>query len=161
MAVAGVMAAMMLPTAAPFFFAYGRDTRRPSGVAITVLIYVAVWGAIGAVADLVMNQAMVPSSALVTALAIAFAVLYTLSRWSRRARARCREMGMRAPRGEGLRGALVEGSTYAACCLMCSAGAMVALVVLGMSNLLFIAAAAAGLMVYKLTDWGRLRAVMP
>jgi predicted metal-binding membrane protein len=161
MAMAGVMAAMMLPTAAPFFFAYGRDTRRPSGVVITVLVYVAVWGAIGAVADFVVNQAMVPSSARVTALAIAFAVLYTLSPWSRRARARCRELCMRAPRGAGPGGALVEGSTYAACCVVCSAGVMVALVVLGMSNPLFIAAAAGVLMVDKVTDWGPLRAVMP
>ena len=153
---AGLMAAMMLPTAAPFFFACGRDTRRPSAVAIAVLIYLAIWGTIGAVADLVMNQVMMPSSALVAVAAVAVAVLYTLSPWSRGARARCREMCMRAPRGTGLRGALVDGSTYAACCLVCSAGVMAALVVLGMSNLLLIAAAAALLLVYKLTDWSAL-----
>ena len=32
------MAAMMVPTAAPFFLAYGRDTRRPVAIATVVLI---------------------------------------------------------------------------------------------------------------------------
>jgi len=49
------MAAMMVPTAAPFFFVYGRDTRRPAAVLITVLIYVAVWAAIGAIAGVAMG----------------------------------------------------------------------------------------------------------
>ena len=153
---AAMMAAMMVPTAAPFFFAYGRDTRRPAAVAITIAIYVAVWGVIGALAGLAMDKVMLPSSLLVGAAAIAFAVLYTLSPWSRRARARCREMCMRAPRGSSMREALVDGASYAACCLVCSAGVMVALVVLGMSNVFLIVAAAALLFVYKLADWSAL-----
>ncbi len=153
---AASMAAMMVPTAAPFFFAYGRDTRRPAAVLITVLIYVAVWAAIGLIADLAMGQVTLPSSLIVTAAAVAFAVAWTLSPWSRHARARCREMCVRAPRATGMRGALVDGSAYAACCLVCSAGVMVALVVLGMSNVWLIVAAAAALLVYKLSDWDAL-----
>jgi hypothetical protein len=53
---AASMAAMMVPTAAPFFFAYGRDTRRPAAVVITLLIHVADWAAIGAIADFAMGQ---------------------------------------------------------------------------------------------------------
>lgn len=153
---AAIMAAMMVPTAAPFFFAYGRDTRRPAAVVITIAIYIAVWGSIGALAGVLMNQVMIPSSLLVMAAAAAFAVLYTVSPWSRRARARCREMCLRAPRSESLRGAIVEGATYAACCLICSAGVMVALLLLGMSNIYLIVAAAVLLLVYKVTDWGAL-----
>jgi len=153
---AASMTAMMLPTAAPFFFTYGRDTRRPAAVLITVLIYVAVWGAIGAIADFAIGRVMMPSSVIVAAAAVAFGVAWMLSPWSRRARVLCREMCMPAPRVSGLRGALLDGSAYAACCLVCSAGVMVALVVLGMSNFWLIVAAAAALLVYKLTDWGAL-----
>jgi predicted metal-binding membrane protein len=156
MVMAASMAAMMAPTAAPFFFAYGRDTRRPAAVVITVLIYVAVWAAIGAIADFAMGRVMMPSSLIVTAAAVAFAVAWTLSPWSRRARSRCREMCMRAPRATGLRGALLDGSAYAACCLLCSAGGMVALVVLGMSNVWLMVATATALLVYKLGDWDAL-----
>jgi predicted metal-binding membrane protein len=112
-----------------------------------------VWGSIGVLAGLVMGQVMMPSSWSVGAAAIAIAVLYTVSPWSRRARARCREMSMRGPRGSSLRDALVEGATYARCCLTCSAGIMVALVLLGMSNVLLIVGGAALLLAYKLTDW--------
>jgi hypothetical protein len=156
MVMAASMATMMVPTAAPFFFVYGRDTRRPAAVLVTVLIYVAVWAAIGAIADVVLGQVMMHSSVIVAAAAITFAVAWTLSPWSRRARARCREMCMRSPRAAGLRGALLDGSAYAACCLVCSAGVMVGVVVLGMSNIWVIVAAAGALLVYKLIDWGAL-----
>ena len=153
---AASMAAMMVPTAVPFFFAYGRDTRRPAAVVITLLIYVAVWAAVGAIADFAMGQVMMPSFLIVTMAAVGFAGVWTLSPWSRRARALCHEMCMRAPRATGLRGALLDGSAYAACCLVCSAGVMVALVMMGMSNVWLIVAAAAALLVYKLGDWGAL-----
>jgi predicted metal-binding membrane protein len=156
MAMAASMAAMMVPTAAPFFFAYGRDSRRPAAVAITVVIYVAVWALVGALADLVMSSMMMPSSSVVAGAAVAFAFAYTVSPWSRRARARCREMCIRAPRGSSLRDALADGSTYAASCLACSAGVMVALVVVAMTNVLLIAVASVALLVYKVSDLGAL-----
>lgn len=156
MTMASMMAAMMVPTAAPFFIAYGRDTRRPVAVAITIAIYVAVWGLIGVLAGVVMAQLMMPSSLMVWSAAIAFAVLYTLSPWSRRARARCRQMTIETRHGSSLRDALTEGATYAGCCLVCTAGIMVPLVLLGMSNVALIVAAAAVLVVYKLADWSAL-----
>src|SRR4029077_9453577 len=139
---------------APFFFAYGRDTRRPAAVAITFVIYVAVWAVLGALAGIAMTSVMMPSSVIVAGAAVTFAVAYTISPWSRSAQARCRRMCMRAPRGPSLRNALQDGSTYAVCCLACSAGVMVALIVVGMTNVLLIVAAAAVLLVYKLGDWG-------
>lgn len=155
------MVAMMAPTAAPFFFAYGRDTRRPAAVAITIGIYVAAWGLIGAITGLVMNQVMLPSSVLAGAAAVAFAALYTGSPWSRRARARCQGMCLRVSRGSSLRDALADGATYAVCCLVCSAGVMVALVVLGMSNALLTVAVTVLLLVYKITALGEPRHIKP
>ncbi len=152
MAMALSMAAMMAPSAAPFFFAYGRDTRRPLAVAVPVLIYVAVWAAIGLAVDAVMNQVMLPSSLVLDAAAVAFAILYTFSPWSRRAHARCVEMCGRVARHS----AVADGAMYAACCVVCSAGIMLALIVIGMSSWLVIAAGAAVMLAYKISGWREL-----
>ena len=146
MGMAVSMAAMMAPTAAPFFVAYGRDTRKPAGIAAVVLIYVAVWALIGLAAGALMDRVMMPASPVVIGAALAFALIYALMPWSRWARERCREMCRHEARGAALR----EGTTYAACCVACSAGVMVALVVLGMANVLLLAAAAGVMLVYKL-----------
>jgi hypothetical protein len=144
------MAAMMAPTAAPFFFAYGRDTRRPAAVAIAVAIYLGVWAVVGALAGVLMGAVMMPSSPVIAVAAIGLAVAYSLTPWSRRARTRCAEMSRRAPRGPRLGDALLDGWTYASCCLVCTAGVMAAIVVLGMSNLVVVVAAAAAIALYKL-----------
>jgi len=149
---AASMAGMMVPTAAPFFFAYGRDTRRPAAVVVTAVIYVAVWAGIGALAYFAMGQIMMPSSLVAAAVAIVFAAAWTLSPLSLRARKICRQMCVRAPRARGLRYAFRDAWTYAACCVACSAGVMVALVVLGMSNAWLIVAGAAVLLAYKLPN---------
>jgi predicted metal-binding membrane protein len=146
------MAAMMAPSAAPFFFAYGRDTRRPMRLAITVLIYVAVWALIGFGVDALMNQVMMPASLVFDAAAFGFAILYTLAPWSRHAHARCIEMCGRVSR----HGAVADGAMYAACCVACSAGIMVALIVIGMSNVLVIAAGATVMVAYKINGWREL-----
>ena len=148
MAMALAMTAMMAPSAAPFFIAYGRDARRPAAVVIAVLVYGAVWAAIGLGVDALMNQVMMPAGWPVIAAALAVAAIYSLSPWSRWARARCRQMCWHAPRGT----ALTEGAMYAACCVVCSAGIMTVLVVLGMSNWLVIALGAAAMFAYKFTS---------
>ena len=146
MVMAASMAAMMAPTAAPFFLAYGRDSRRPAGIAAVVLMYVGVWAAIGLALNALMSQVMLPSSALIVGGAAAFAVVYTLMPWSRHARERCREMCRREPRASALR----EGATYATSCVVCSAGVMAVLIVLGMTNLIVLVAGAAVMLAYKL-----------
>ena len=149
MVMAASMVAMMVPGAAPFFVAYGRDTRRPAAIAVTAAVYVAVWAAIGLAVDSLMSQVMMPASLALDAAALAFAILYTFAPWSRAAHARCIEMCRRMPR----RGALVEGATYAACCVACTAGIMVALVVVGMANPLVMVAGAALMVAYKLNGY--------
>ena len=146
MGMAVSMAAMMAPSAAPFFIGYGRDTRRASAVAVAVLIYVAVWALIGFAVDALMSQVMLPSSTLLSAGAIAFAGAYMVMPWSRRARARCREMCGHEARTSALR----EGASYTASCVVCSAGLMVALVVVGMTNVVVLALGAAVMLAYKL-----------
>ena len=153
MAMAVSMAAMMAPSAAPFFLAYGRDTRRPAAVAVAAVVYVAVWAAIGFAVDALMNQLMMPTTWQIVAAAVVVAALYSLSPWSRWARARCQEMCGHAVRG----GALAGGAVYAACCVICSAGIMAALVVVGMSNLTVIVLGAIAMFVYKFSGWGALR----
>jgi len=138
------MAAMMLPTAAPFFVAYGRSSRRAGPTATVVAIYLAVWATIGVAAYLVMSQVMLPSGLWVAASAVLFAALYALAPWSRRGRAQCREM-CREAAGDPIS----SGLTYAANCIACSAGVMVAVVILGMSNLALMATAAAVVLLLK------------
>jgi predicted metal-binding membrane protein len=147
------MAAMMAASAVPFFFAYWRDSRRPLATAGVVLIYVAVWALIGIAVDYVMGMVMVPSSLLITAVAVVAAVVYALTPWGRWARDRCREMTQREPRKPRFRDALADGASYTACCVVCSAGIMLALVVVGMSNLLVIVAGAAVMLFYKIAPW--------
>lgn len=147
------MAAMMAPTAAPFFFAYGRDSRRPVGVALLVLTYLAVWAVIGAGADLAMARLMLPSSWMLSVTAIAFAAVYCLTPWSRWARAQCREMCGPEARGGRLGDPVRDGLRYGACCVACSAGVMVAAMALGMSNPIVITAAMASMLALKLTSW--------
>ena len=140
------MAAMMTPTAAPFFVAFGRDTRRPWAIATVVAVYVAVWALIGAAVGLLMDQVMLPSSTLLGIAAVAIAGLYLVTPWSRRARERCREMCRQRARGSVLR----EAAAYAGSCVVCTAGVMAALLVLGMANIVLMAVAAGVMLVYKL-----------
>jgi predicted metal-binding membrane protein len=147
------MAAMMVPTAAPFFLAYGRDTGRPVAIATVVLVYVAVWATIGLGLDYLMSQVMMPSSLMVVGSAMAIAIVYGVTPWGRWAREQCRQMSMREPRGPRFHDAVAEGANYAACCVVCSAGVMLVVIVLGMSHPLVIVAGAAVMLAYKVIPW--------
>ena len=147
------MAAMMTTSAVPFFFAYGRDSRRPVATAMVVLMYAATWALIGFTLDYMIGMVMMPSSFLIAAGAVAVAVVYALTPWSRWARDRCRGMAQREPRKPRFRDALADGASYTAYCIVCSAGMMPVLVLVGMSNALVVVAGAAAMLVYKLTPW--------
>jgi predicted metal-binding membrane protein len=141
---AASMAAMMVPTAAPFLVAYGRSSRRAWATAVVAAIYAAAWAAIGVAAYLAMSQFMLPAGLWVAAVAVAIAALYTVTPWSRRGRALCREM-CREPAGDPVR----SGLAYSAACVTCSAGVMGAVVIVGMSNVALMAAAAAVVLLLK------------
>jgi predicted metal-binding membrane protein len=141
------MAAMMLPTAVPFFMA----ARRPDKMAVVAAIYTAVWAALGAAAWFVMSQVMLPTATWVPAVAIAFALTYLLMPWARVGARRCQEM-CRRPVATA---AWKAGLTYTWNCFLCSAGVMVAVLVVGMSNLAWMAAASAVILIYKATGIDR------
>jgi predicted metal-binding membrane protein len=147
------MAAMMAVSAMPFLFAYGRDSRRPVATAAVVVLYVAVWALIAFALDHVMGMVMMPSSLLIAAAAVAVAVVYGLTPWARWARDRCREMAQREPRRSRFRDALADGASYTVCCIACSGGIMLALVVVGMSKPVVIVAGAAVMLLYKIAPW--------
>ena len=149
---AASMAAMMLPTAAPFFVAYGLSSRRARPTAIVVAVYAVVWGGIGVAAYLVMSQVMLPSEPWIAGVAVLLAALYSVAPWARRGRARCRRM-CRELAGDPVR----SGLTYAAGCAACSAGVMAAVVVLDMSNPALMAAGAAVVLLLKWPQRSTLR----
>src|SRR5438876_9842997 len=99
------MAVMMAASAVPFFFAYGRDSRRPVATAMVVLMYAATWALIGFTLNYMMGMVMVPSSFLIAGGAVAMAVVYALTPWGRWARDRCRGMAQREPRKSRFRDA--------------------------------------------------------
>jgi len=62
-------------------------------------------------------------------------------------------MAHRQPREPRFRDALADGASYTACCIVCSAGITLAVVVVGMSNPLVIVVGAAVMLLYKITLW--------
>ena len=144
---AASMAAMMLPTAVPFFIA----VRRPDQILVVAAIYAAVWAAIGAVAWFTMSQVMLPSAIWVSAVAIAFALMSLLTPWAKLGARRCQEMCRHPVAGPGWK----AGVTYTWNCFVCSAGVMAAVLFVGMSNLAWMAAASCVILIYKAVriDW--------
>ena len=136
----------MAPSAAPFFIGYWRDTRRVAAIAVLVLIYVAIWAAIGLALDALMNQVMLPASWQLAAAAIGVAAVYAFTPWGRWARTKCRDMCATRTRD----GAVTEALSYSASCVVCSAAIMAAVMVIGMSSVLVLVAGAAVMLAYKL-----------
>jgi predicted metal-binding membrane protein len=153
-------AAMMTPSTLPFVVSFARRLPRwPLATAVLVAVYLLVWSGFG-IAVYFASMAIPISipAATAAALAIAFVGLYALTPVMRLGRRRCIEMCRRTERidGLGVRAAIVEGITYGVGCVACSAGVMMAVVVLGMSNLVWIAAGAAMVLLYKLAGrWTR------
>jgi predicted metal-binding membrane protein len=152
-----MMAAMMLPSAMPLVFEFARSSEGRRGwQAATGMLgatYLAVWLAFGIACYLVLAAA--PTSfdrRLVGALALALAGLYGLTPIKRASEARCREVcALHGPLPFDLmRSALVVGVKYGLSCVGCSAALMVAMVIIGMSNLGWIVVLSGVVLVYKL-----------
>jgi predicted metal-binding membrane protein len=153
-----MMAAMMLPTAVPliFEFAQGSEGRRAWPVATTLLAltYLAVWLAFGLVCYGVYVAIGMPwpNQNWVGGVALVLAGLYALTPIKRASQARCRELcALHGPLPFNLmRSALIAGVRYGFSCVGCSAGLMIAMVLIGMSNLLGAVMLAAAVLIYKL-----------
>ena len=153
-------AAMMAPSAAPFVVSFSRRASRPLlPAAVLIAAYLRVWTSFG-IAVYYASMAIPASlpAATAAALAIAFVGLYALTPVMGAGRQRCIDMCRRTDRinGLGLGGAVAEGMTYGVSCVVCSGAVMLAVVVLGMSNIVWIAAGAAMMLLYKLAwPWAR------
>jgi predicted metal-binding membrane protein len=152
-----MMAAMMLPSATPLVFEFARNAEGRRGWrAATALLgatYLGVWLAFGAVCYGLSNAVGMPwpNQGLVGGAALVIAGLYALTPLKRAAEARCRELcALHGPLPFNLmRSAVMVGARYGLSCLGCSAGVMVAMVLIGMSNVVWMLVLAAVVLAYK------------
>ncbi|HEX5415580.1 MAG TPA: DUF2182 domain-containing protein [Chloroflexota bacterium] len=153
-----MMAAMMLPSAIPLIFEFARESegRRawPVATMLLALTYLAVWLAFGLVCYAVYVALGMPwpDQDLAAGVALILAGVYALTPLKRASQARCRELcALHGPLPFNLlRGAMIVGVRYGISCAGCSAGLMIAMVLIGMSNLLAAVVLAAAVLIYKL-----------
>ncbi|HET7038231.1 MAG TPA: DUF2182 domain-containing protein [Thermomicrobiaceae bacterium] len=159
-----MMAAMMLPSAVPLIFAFARRSEGrhawPLATALLAVTYLAVWLAFGLVCYGIYTAFRMPwpHQSWVGGAALVLAGLYGLTPLKRASQARCRALcALHGPLPFKLtRSAVIVGLRYGVSCAGCSAGLMIAMVLLGMSNLLAALPLAALVLVYKLAppfDW--------
>lgn len=154
---AGMMAAMMLPSAIPLVFEFAQNTERRRGwQAATALLgatYLGVWLAFGVVCYMLYNAVGMPwpNQGLIGGAALVIAGLYALTPVKRASEGLCRERcALHGPLPFNvMRSAVVAGARYGLSCLGCSAGLMVAMVLIGMANLVWMIVLAAVVLVYK------------
>ena len=150
--------AMMLPTATPLVFEFARNAEGRRGwvtaTALLVLAYVGVWLAFGVAAYALYNAVGMPwpDQRLVGGAALALAGLYALTPLKRANEAFCRELcALHDPLPFNLvRSAVVAGVRYGRSCLGCSAALMLAIVLIGMNDLVWMLVVTAVIIAYKL-----------
>jgi predicted metal-binding membrane protein len=153
-------AAMMLPSAIPFVVSFSRsfswDRLWPLAAGLLVLVYMGVWLAVGLGLFAVSTVVPMPMpSVVVTALAVAFAGAYAFSPLRGFGASRCAELCRRfeGTPGGAFRAALSRGGRYGLACVLCTAGVMVAVFVVGMSDLRLMALGAAAVLLVKARSW--------
>lgn len=152
-----MMAAMMLPSAIPLVYRFAREAEgrraRPLALAVLALVYLVVWLAFGVVCYLAYNALGMSerNRALVGGAALGLAALYALTPLKRISQDRCREVcALHGPLPFNLvRAGALAGWRYGLSCLGCSAGLMVAMVLVGMSSLTWTVVLAALVLIYK------------
>jgi predicted metal-binding membrane protein len=149
---------MMLPSATPLVFEFARNAEGRRGwQAATALLgatYLGVWLAFGVVCYALYNALGMQwaNQEFVGGAALIVAGVYGLTPVKRASEASCRERcALHGPLPFKLmRSAVVAGVRYGTSCLGCTAGVMVAMVLIEMSNLVWMIAAAAVVFVYKI-----------
>ncbi|MDQ3808932.1 MAG: DUF2182 domain-containing protein, partial [Chloroflexota bacterium] len=153
-----MMAAMMLPSALPVLFEFAEHAERRRrwqvATALLGLTYLGVWLAFGVVCYALYNALGMPwpNQGIIGGGAVVVAGLYALTPLKRASEAWCRERcALHSPLPFNLtRCAVVAGVRYGLNCLGCSAGLMLAMVLIGMFNLAWMIGLCALLLVYKL-----------
>jgi predicted metal-binding membrane protein len=160
-----MMAAMMLPSAIPVVLEFARtaEGRRgwPVATGVLAVTYLGVWLIFGVVCYAIYTAARMPwpNQPMVVGLALALAGVYSVSPIKRASQARCRELcALHEPLPFNLmRSAAVAGARYGLSCLGCSAGLMVAMVLIGMSSLWWGVILGIVVLIYKLAPPLRMR----
>jgi predicted metal-binding membrane protein len=153
-----MMAAMMMPTATPLVFEFARTAEGRRGWrAATALLgatYLGVWLAFGVACYALYTLLGMPwpNQGLISGGVLVLAGLYALTPLKRASEAQCRELcALHGPLPFNLmRSAVVAGARYGLSCLGCTAGLMVAMVLIGLSSLVWMVALAAVTLIYKL-----------
>ena len=153
-----MMTAMMLPTALPFVYEFARRSegrrRWQAATGVLAVTYLSVWLAFGVACYVVLSAWQVPPAdqGPVGGVALALAGVYGLTPIKAASEARCRELCSLhgALPFSLMRSALLAGARYGLSCVGCSAGLMVAMAVIGMSNLVWTLILAGVIVVYKL-----------
>jgi predicted metal-binding membrane protein len=149
-----MMAAMMLPSAAPIVLLYGRQA---STFDSTLLMagYVLTWAAVGLAAYAVDMRVMDPADALVGGVLIGAGV-YQFSRLKSACLARCRNPVdfLVTHWQKGRFGALRLGAEHGAYCVGCCWGLMAVLVIAGAMGLVWVIAIASAVAAEKLLPAG-------
>jgi predicted metal-binding membrane protein len=153
-----MMIAMMIPSATPLVFEFARTAEGRRGWrAATALLgatYLGVWLVFGVLCYALYTALGMPwpQQSLVGGVVLILAGVYALTPIKRASEARCRELCAvhgRLPFNL-MRSAVVAGGRYGLSCLGCSAGLMVAMVLIGLSNLVWMIALTAIVLLYKL-----------
>ncbi|MGN6359092.1 MAG: DUF2182 domain-containing protein [Thermomicrobiales bacterium] len=152
-----MMAAMMLPSALPFVFEFAQHSERRRGwQAATVVLgatYLGIWLVFGVVCYALYHVAGMPwpNQGRIGGAALVIAGLYALTPIKRASDGLCRECcALHGPLPFNvLHSAVVAGARYGLRCLGCSAGLMGAMILIGMTNLVWMLVIAAVVLVYK------------
>ncbi len=155
-----MMAAMMLPSAAPFVRLYAAGARETHATSLLVAGYLAVWAAFGILAYAahvgVDALGMGKPRGYVVAATLVGAGVYQLTPLKAACLRRCRSpVGFLMERWRaGRLGALRLGADHGAYCLGCCCALMVVLVVAGAMSLVWVAAIAVAVFAEKLLPGG-------
>lgn len=153
-----MMAAIMLPSAIPVVLEFARTaegrTRWQVATGVLAVTYLGVWLLFGVVCYAIYAAVGMPwpNQAGVIGLALVLAGVYSFTPIKRASQARCREVcALHEPLPFNLmRSAAVAGARYGLSCVGCSAGLMVAMVLMGMSSLWWTVILGIVVLIYKL-----------
>jgi predicted metal-binding membrane protein len=152
-----MMAAMMLPSVAPFALLYARGASTAAAPGLLAAGYLAVWALVG-VPAYALDRALGMEHPTATAAVLIAAGLYQLSPIKNACLRRCRspvDFLVQHWRS-GLGGAFRLGAEHGMFCLGCCIALMAVLVIAGGMGLVWVAAIALAVAAEKLLPWGEL-----
>lgn len=151
-----MLAAMMLPSATPLVFQFARNVEGRRGwqaaSAVVGLSYLGIWLAFGVACYALYSALGMPWSTqpVVGGAVLVLAGLYAFTPLKRRCEAWCRELSaLHSLPFNLMRAALVAGVRYGLSCVGCSAVVMVAMLLIGMSNLIWMLALTLVMLTYR------------